>query len=160
MKRPPESLKSFGNRIARAASQTGAPEMIRLMRLSGFQDGAARLSDLDDISDTFPQSEDVDHIGIWKRKVENGQTCFVRRMEAMAEWHWWANLGRIEARGAKRRVLLVGESVARGYLYDPEFTPALALEKILAPHFGADGIEVIDLARTNLGDKLSALAIP
>ena len=155
MERPPESLKSFGNRIARVVSQTGAPEMIRLMLLSGFQGGAARLSDLDDV----PQSEELDHIGIWKRKVENGQICFVRRIEVMAEWHWWANLGRIEAKGAKRRVVLIGESVARGYLYDPEFTPALALEKILAPYFGADGIEVIDLARTNLGYKVRELAI-
>lgn len=155
MERPPESLKSFGNRIARVASQTGAPEMIRLMRLSGFQSRAARISDLDDI----PQSLDHDSIGIWTPKVENGQVCFVRRMEAMAEWHWWANLGRIEAKGAKRRVLLIGESVARGYLYDPEFTPALALEKMLAPHFRGDGIEVIDLARTNLGYKVRELAI-
>jgi len=155
MERPPESLKSFGNRIARVVSQTGAPEMIRLMLLSGFQGGAARLRDFDDI----PQSEELDHIGIWKRKVENGQICFVRRIEVMAEWHWWANLGRIEAKGAKRRVVLIGESVARGYLYDPEFTPALALEKILAPYFGADGIEVIDLARTNLGYKVRELAI-
>jgi len=59
----------------------------------------------------------------------------------------------------KRRVLLIGESVARGYLYDPEFTPALALEKIVEPHFGDDGIEVIDLARTNLGYKVRELAI-
>jgi hypothetical protein len=152
MERPPESLKSFGNRIARVASQSGAHEMIRLLRLCGLQGGAARAGDVD----VTPDHEDV---GIWTRKVENGQVCFVRRMDAMGEWHWWANLGRIEAKSEKLRVLLIGESVARGYLYDPEFTPALALEKILAPHFGDNGIEVIDLARTNLGYKVRELAI-
>ena len=159
MDRPPESLKSFGDRIAKVASQSGTPEMIRLMRLCGLQGGAARVSDLYGTNDTFPESPNHDNIGIWQRKVENGHVCFIRRMESMAEWHWWANLGRIEAKGAKRRVLLVGESVARGYLYDPEFTPAIALEKMLAPHFGGDRIEVIDLARTNLGYKVRELAI-
>src|SRR5215510_8007056 len=159
MERPPESLKSFGNRIARVASQSGAPELIRLLRLFGLQGETAQLNELYDADDMLPQSHNPDHIGIWERKNENGKTCFVRRMDAIAEWHFWANLGRIEPKGVKRRVLLIGESVARGFLYDPEFAPAFALEKILEPHFGDEGIEVIDLARTNLGYQVSELAI-
>ena len=159
MERPPESLKFFANRIARVASQSGAAELIRLLRLSGLPGGTAQISDLYDAGDTFPQSSNPDHLGIWERKIENGKPYFVRRMDAMPEWYFWAKLGRIEAKGVKRRVLLIGESVARGYLYDPEFTPALALEKILEPHFGDDGIEVIDLARVNLGYKVRELAI-
>src|SRR5215213_1189234 len=159
MERPPESLKFFANRIARVASQSGAAELIRLLRLSGLPGGTAQISDLYDAGDTFPQSSNPDHLGIWERKIENGKPYFVRRMDAMPEWYFWAKLGRIEPKGVKRRVLLIGESVARGYLYDPEFAPALALEKILEPHFGGEGIEVIDLARTNLGYQVSELAI-
>ena len=77
----------------------------------------------------------------------------------MDEWHFWANLGRIDAKGSKRRVLFMGESVARGYLYDPDFTPAMALQKILDGHFGEGETEVIDLARTNLGYEIRELAL-
>jgi hypothetical protein len=159
MERPPESLKSFANRIARVTCQSDTAELIRLLRLSGLQGGTAQIGDLYDGSDTFPLSLDPDHVGIWERKTENGKSYFARRMDAMGEWYFWAKLGRIDAKGEKRRVLLIGESVARGYLYDPEFTPALALEKILKPHFTEDGIEVIDLARVNLGYKVRELAI-
>jgi hypothetical protein len=159
MERPPESLKSFGNRIARVASRSGASELIRLLRFAGLQGETAQLNGLYDGDAMLPQSHNPDHIGIWERKDENGKTSFVRRMDALGEWHFWASLGRIEPKGVKRRVVLIGESVARGYLYDPEFAPAFALEKILEPHFGGEGIEVIDLARTNLGYDVRELAI-
>jgi hypothetical protein len=89
----------------------------------------------------------------------NGKNCFVRRLEMMDEWHFWANLGRIDPKGSKRRVLFMGESVARGYLYDPSFTPAMALQMILEEQFGKDQIEVIDLARTNLAYEVRELAL-
>jgi hypothetical protein len=98
-------------------------------------------------------------VGIWERKEENGRSCFVRRLETMNDWHLWANLGRIEAKGVKRRVVLIGESVARGYLYDPEFTPAQVLERMLEPQFGPGELEVLDLARTNLGYEVRELAL-
>jgi hypothetical protein len=77
----------------------------------------------------------------------------------MDTWHFWANLGRIEAKGSKLRVLFTGESVARGYLYDPSFTPASALQMMLEGHYGKDQVEVIDLARTNLGYEIKDLAL-
>ncbi len=45
---------------------------------------------------------------------------------------------------------LVGESVARGYLYDPEFTPGAALEQMLRSYLGSAEIEVIDLAQNSI----------
>jgi hypothetical protein len=44
--------------------------------------------------------------------------------------------------------------VARGSLYDPVFNPAIALQMILEAQFGAGEVEVIDLARTNLGFQI------
>jgi hypothetical protein len=77
----------------------------------------------------------------------------------MDTWHFWANIGRIEAKGSKLRVVFIGESVARGYLYDPDFTPAMVLQTILEAQFGKDRIEVIDLARTNLGYEVKDLSL-
>ncbi len=164
MERPPASLKSFANRIASLAQSDGVGEMIRLLQLAGLMGDpksslANNITDLAEGNDLLMPPANPEHIGIWERKIENGKTCFVRRLEMMHEWHFWANLGRIEAKGTKRRVVLIGESVARGYLYDPEFTPALALEMMLKPQFGEDQIEVIDLARTNLSYKVTNLAI-
>ena len=152
MERPLESMKSFANRIARTAYSSNSAQTLRLLRLIGVV-GAG--NDYDRFATEPPNP---DYVGIWERKLENGRACFVRRLDTMAEWHFWANLGRIDAKGAKRRVVFIGESVARGYLYDPQFTPAMALQQILEPQFGGE-VEVIDLARTNLTYRVRELAI-
>lgn len=145
----PESLKSFANRIAQAAVPAKAIEMVRLLRVSGlFGEPASQASK------SFGQN-----VGIWEPKVANGKVSFVRRMEAMAEWTYWADVARIEPKGERLRVLLIGESVARGYLYDPVFNPALALQMILEAQLGEGQVEVIDLARTNLGFQVLEVAL-
>lgn len=152
MERPPAVLKSFADRIAQTASSADAAELIRLLRLSGLI--------TDSVHDAnAPHVMDSQHVGIWERTDENGQTSFVRRMDTMDEWHFWANLARIDPKGAKRRVLFMGESVARGYLYDPDFTPAMALQMILDRQVGEGEFELIDLARTNLGYEIKDLAL-
>lgn len=165
MERPPEALKSFANRMARVAQSENAVQMIRLLRLSGFLDQDSDKTPASElITDVFGGSPDRPlqfnrgNVGIWERKVENGKVCFVRRTEMMKEWHLWANVGRIEAKGPKKRVVLVGESVARGYLYDPEFNPASVLQTILETHFGGE-IEVIDLARAGIGFEIREVAL-
>src|ERR1051325_806666 len=62
----------------------------------------------------------------------------------------WARVQKIPPKGPRRRVVLVGESVARGLLFDPHFTPALALQQIMNAACGPGRIEVVDLARTDL----------
>src|SRR5689334_20238398 len=165
MSRPPQFLKTFADRIARAASSEAAEELVRMLRISGLTGDDHTRALVSEIPKTFDASEpgvppqQSRHIGIWERKVENGKTCFVRRLEAIRSWQYWANVGLIEPRGSKLRVLLIGESVARGYLYDPSFTPAIALQMILDGYFGKDHAEVIDLARTNLGYEVRELAL-
>ena len=158
MERPQESLKSFAGRLAEVAASDGGMEMARLLRISGlFGNAQPSLTETQaDVNTPHPAqgqksaSRGLDLVGIWERKEENGEVCFVRRLDMINDWHWWANVGRIEPKGRRRRVVLVGESVARGYLYDPEFTPAMALEFALQAKLGKDAVEVIDLARTNL----------
>src|SRR6478672_6895491 len=142
MERPPATLKSFADRVAQTAASADAAELVRLLRLSGLLTGS--------VADVAVPSEEPSPIGIWERVTENDKVSFVRRMDTMDEWHFWANLGRIDPKGKKRRVLFMGESVARGYLYDPDFTPARALQMILDGQVGEGEFEVIDLARTNL----------
>jgi hypothetical protein len=62
----------------------------------------------------------------------------------------WADVPCIELKGPRRRVVLTGESVARGLFYDPCFTPAQVLEALLGSAAVPGGVEVIDLARTAL----------
>lgn len=47
-------------------------------------------------------------------------------------------------------MVLLGESVARGYFYDPHFNPASVLQTILESVLGPEKIDVVDLARSNL----------
>jgi hypothetical protein len=152
MERPPEILKSFANRTARTALSPDGAELARLLRLAGFlappspvaADGSRR-------EERSVAAPDPDNIGIWGRRIEEGKVYFVRRQDTAAQWHFWANLGRIGPKEGKRRVVLLGESVARGFLYDPQFTPAMALEMTLQSNLGKGEVEVIDLARTDLG---------
>jgi hypothetical protein len=99
----------------------------------------------------------IQRVGIWERKPEGKE--FVRQANSPGEWKFWANRSRIPAKVGHRRVLLLGESVARGYLYDPHFTPADALQSILDWEMGPGKTEVIDLAKTSLGFELVELAI-
>lgn len=168
MERPPESLKTFANRIASAAASEASDQLVQMLRIAGLTgervpDHATRplWSDTPVAYTSEPgvPPQQSRHIGIWERKTENGTTSFVRRLEAMDTWYFWANIGRIPAKGSKLRVVLIGESVARGYIYDPSFTPAMTLQLILDEQFGQDQIEVIDLARTNLGYEVKDLAL-
>lgn len=166
MERPPDSLKTFADRIARTAAGDDAAQLVHLLHLSGLMGGDGSLKEIQALAD---EASDVHYtntgnyrdgdIGIWERTTEGNRSAFVRRVDTIHEWNFWANIGRIEPKGSKRRVLFMGESVARGYLYDPDFTPAMALQMILDRQFGEDEIEVIDLARTNLGYQIRELSI-
>ena len=169
MQSPHESLKPFANRIARAAVSGNAAQVISLLRIAGLlgvpateptnTSGGVSVADLNEASASTPAESYGCHVGIWERKVVNGKVSFVRRRETRREWAFWADVDRIEPKSEKTRVLLIGESVARGYLYNPLFNPAMALQMILESQFGAGKVEVIDLARMNLGFQIREVGI-
>ncbi len=68
------------------------------------------------------------------------------------EWHKWANVQPIPPKGERKRVLLLGESVAAGFLYAPEFRPAQALETALMAALG-EPVEVVDLSKIDLSSQ-------
>ena len=154
MERPSELLKPFADRLARLAASGGGAEMIRLLYL-------ARLApvSVERAPATLPAAAaNSDQVGVWERRSENGKSYFIRNKKKADEWFLWANIGRINPK-TRRRVVLLGESVARGHLYDPQYTPAMALESILQSRLGENDVEVVDLARTNLKmDQLLDLA--
>lgn len=90
------------------------------------------------------------NVGIYKPQEENGQTTYTRDVNFKERWSFFADLPAIPAKGDKKRVVFLGESVARGFLLDPDYTPAMVLEKLLNANTSGAGYEVIDLAETNL----------
>jgi hypothetical protein len=91
-------------------------------------------------------------IGVWEPRLAAGSVLeFVRSRACAPEWRFWADVERIPPKVGPR-VVLLGESAARGYLYDPAVTPAAVLQHMLPDR------EVIDLARTDLtGPELASL---
>jgi hypothetical protein len=88
-------------------------------------------------------------VGIWEATDEANGRSFVRTTNGEA-WHLWANVQKIPPKGPRRRVVLVGESAAKGYLYHPRFTVAQSLQKMMDAACGPAQIEVVDLARVNI----------
>lgn len=162
MTNPENLLKAYANRLAQRALSRDEMRMLSLFQISGLvgtpATSAVELTpDGNSVAGIHSKSTGHDQVGIWERK--KGAPYFVRRLDMFNEWYLWANLGRIEPKSAKKRIVFMGESVARGYLYDPQFTPAMALEQMLGPNFRTSGIEVVDLARTDQGVGLGKLAI-
>jgi hypothetical protein len=90
------------------------------------------------------------HIGIYKGEWVDGKLFYTRDKERFNEWFEYANRHRIPPKGPKTRIILLGESVARGMLYDPYYVPAEVLEKMLNSGEASGEAEVIDLAVTNM----------
>ncbi|PUZ30100.1 hypothetical protein GA0116948_101100 [Chitinophaga costaii] len=88
------------------------------------------------------------HIGIWQEKPAADGIHYYRDIALQVDWSQWAYVHHIKPKSEKRRILLLGESVARGYLYDPYYNVAIELEAILNESAELhNNVEVIDLAR-------------
>ena len=129
-----ESLRGLTRQLAQTlASDDGSILLARMQRLAL---AAAR--------GPAPARPDRGlRLGIWEPIAgDDGALEFTRTKDTTGEWRYWADVARIP-RKTGPRVVLVGESVARAYLFDPEVTLAGMLAASL-------GVEVVDLARTDL----------
>lgn len=99
---------------------------------------------------------DPDAVGVWRR---SGQE-YVRDPALRDQWRYWADLDRLPLTPGHRRTVVLGESAARGYFYDPAFSFASVLGDLLAHGTGLGDVDVLDLARTNanFGDLERVLA--
>jgi hypothetical protein len=139
MNRPPEILKSAANRFAQRVGTRQDSDILSL--LARFDSSVYQAPSPDGRSGAAPL-----RVGIWEKKVRDSETVFTRSTDGEA-WSLWSQTGTIRMRPKTRRVVVLGESVARGYFYDPHFNPASALESMLRACTGGDDIDVIDLAR-------------
>lgn len=127
----------------------------RLAELLASEEGTLVLAQLQrlGLAGAAPAPPAPPRLGIWE---PDGAGGFTRSAAYAAEWRFWADVERVPPKRGPR-VVLLGESVARGYFYDPAFTPAGALATML-------GVEVVDLARSDLtarelGSVLDALPV-
>ncbi|MGD2115698.1 MAG: hypothetical protein PVG07_11630, partial [Acidobacteriota bacterium] len=93
-------------------------------------------------------------ISIWRPATVDGAPAWVRPEPGpLGDHHATTRVLRPKGSRAVRRICLLGESAAAGYLYAPHVTPARILSRILQVDLraadGAAGYEVIDLSRTN-----------
>lgn len=66
--------------------------------------------------DKSKQIKNNEDIGIWKRQTISGESWFVKNFELMPEFDLWADTQKFRAKKQKKRIILLGESVARGCL--------------------------------------------
>jgi hypothetical protein len=129
----------------RLAELLASPDGVSVLRLLARVCDPARSPRAPDIGDSAadPQAP----LGMWVRVADSaGGAEFVRTDTRAGSWHW-SPASTIGDRNCRHRVVLLGESLARGYLYDPRFNPAVALQRLLSASGVAGGIEVIDLAK-------------
>ncbi|MCG8416663.1 MAG: hypothetical protein MJE77_01815 [Proteobacteria bacterium] len=144
-KPPPHELQAVATRLADVLADSGhTPHILQAMHTLGFFSAPeARDCTIDS------EADDAEHgtIGIWKPVQRDGQTRYQRDTDELTGL-LWASAREIPPTGTRQRVVLVGESVARGYFFDPHYNPATVLEQIVDAHMDR-GVEVIDLARTD-----------
>lgn len=93
------------------------------------------------------RTSESESIGVWKACGDGGWT---RQIERFEEWRCWADVEFIPSKAdGKTRLLLIGESVARGYFFDPVVTPARLLQSRLESAYPGR-FEVVDLARIDI----------
>ncbi|WP_162915560.1 SGNH/GDSL hydrolase family protein [Paraflavitalea soli] len=147
--RPSSSLKSVAGSLAALMMSKSTDQQQKLALLEQL---AIEKTNTPDVKDTGSQARKQENnpVGIWKPSLTNDKLVYTRDMARRPEWPLWANVHEIKPKGKKKRILLLGESVARGYFYDPYYTVAMELEATMNKVSGIHPVEVIDLARTSM----------
>lgn len=95
--------------------------------------------------------EEEERIGVWTPVTRDGAQWYVRDNRCNREWFYWANVPAFPLnKNGRRRIVFTGESVARGFLYDPAYNPGMELQARLDAWPGLPATEVIDLARNGM----------
>ncbi|WP_116138094.1 hypothetical protein [Trinickia diaoshuihuensis] len=99
----------------------------------------------EDFASLKGQTQSKRSVGIWEE--EEGTGDFVRSRKHIDLWRFCADVERIGKKGEKKRIVLLGESVARGFFFDPVYSPAKVLREQLSAF--SEPVEVVDLAQSN-----------
>ena len=150
MIRQPERLKLVANQLADFFVTETGTSIFSLIKALSDQPPSEHLEMGGSSGPRTAEALTTDRVGIWEPKLRKQGLCYLRSNVVGEPSSFWARTACIPPKGTKRRVVLLGESVARGYFYDPYFTPASVLQHMLVTVCRTDNIEVVDLARTNL----------
>lgn len=147
--RPTEDLKILATDLARSLASDSIDEKTAYNMLAQLGYPVTEEPPAYDPADDYKPEG---NIGIYYPEVIDGKVWFNRNIKYKEAWTLFANVQSIPPKGDKKRVVLLGESVARGFLLDPGYTPAGVLETLLNSSAAGEGeFEVVDLAETNLG---------
>jgi len=138
-----DELKSLCRELAGALDSSTGPKVLRLMR-------KISVASVRHKERKQPASEKA-RVGIWKASsVARAEDQVFKRIHASAEeLSLWSDTEQIGPKRSRHpRILFFGESVARGFFYDPFYCPAKVLEKMLRAVPGMENCEIIDLAKT------------
>ena len=149
MTQPSDELKLAATELARGLSSREGKQILRqikhLLRATAIE--PLNSPSKDQING---MKEEVAGVGIWEPQQKKGKGFFVRKPRPDEPATLWASAHSISPKGRRRRIVLLGESVARGFFFDPYFNPKMVLEQILRRASASDDVEVVDLARTDL----------
>ncbi|MFD9123315.1 hypothetical protein [Kitasatospora sp. NPDC059571] len=90
-------------------------------------------------------------VGVWEAVPGPAGCELIARTADPQTGRLWADVERVPGKAGARRVAVVGESTARGYLLDPVVTPTGVLQQQLDHMAGAGSYQCVDLARTGAG---------
>ena len=139
-------LKPFTARAARFSASMEQVNAVRNFCLTGLLKDQPQTSySRFEIGDERTLS-----LGVWRKQGPGKEVPFIRDPKQEHEWFYWADHQRIEPKRTRWRIALLGESVARGYFYDPHFNLATVLHTMLQSELGLGKIDVVDLAKSNL----------
>ena len=139
-----QRLKDAANALAESTRSNEGHRLLGLVRsLLQVAGDEARIVPL--ATPDFPC-----RIGIWEPQKCGAEYRIVRPAAPQEQASLWANVSTLEPKGRRKRVVLIGESVARGFFFDPHFNPAMVLQNTLREASGDRELDVVDLARTDL----------
>jgi hypothetical protein len=139
------------------ADQRGAETTLALQRLGQSQRprdqwrdaGAQRVGQIPGATATPRRNGGPHSVGVWQI-VDTPTGPGLRRRSSVSprESSVWSRDSDVPGKGDATRVVLVGESVARGFLLDPVLNPAMALRQYLRAARGGRVYQCVDLAQT------------
>src|SRR5579863_388220 len=151
-----ERLRPNADRLAQLLGDERGRELLaelqRLRRSSGHAGTGPQWAGSGWASSARPGEQDeAGPVGAWLAEPGEGGVALRPRDDIPAPQRAdWAQDGYVPPPGTARRVVLIGESAARGWPLDPVFNPAAALRRRLAA--AAPGrFQVVDLAKTGAG---------
>ncbi|MBF0426580.1 MAG: hypothetical protein HQL66_12265, partial [Magnetococcales bacterium] len=147
---PPTATKEQTHELARQlATVADLPGLLHaLCRLGLFGERSEGVTSAPQPLPVYEPEAAPRRIGLWQPVIEGGGPRGYQRMDTDPfTASRWSAMERIPPKGKRRRILYFGESVARGFFFDPHYNAAQVIESLLTTTADADpGYEVIDLA--------------